>query len=139
MVRSRVMRPSTPACRRGRSWHQPAASSATTGSTAIFTYTNNAGATHGVHAHPVRLIHIAGEWHLIAWAPDVVTAPGRLKQYRLSRIAAPSRSERSPPGCPLTGLRAEAAALLRDAFRATHLTHQATVSVNPRVMSEPQP
>jgi len=89
------------------------------GAALAFTYTNNAGATHGVHAHPVRLIHIAGEWHLIAWAPDAATAPGRLKQYRLSRITAPSRSERRPPGCPLTGLRAEAATLLRDAFRAT--------------------
>jgi predicted DNA-binding transcriptional regulator YafY len=84
-----------------------------------FTYTNNAGETHAVHAQPVRLIHIAGEWHLCAWAGDAREPPGKLKQYRLSRIAALARHGRPPQDCPLTGLRGEAAAQLRDAFRAT--------------------
>ena len=84
-----------------------------------FTYRNNDGETHPVQAQPVRLIHIAGEWHLFAWASDSKQPPGRLKQYRLSRLTSPARSSQRPPGCPLTGLRDEAAALLRDAFRAT--------------------
>jgi len=90
-----------------------------TGEALRFTYTNLEGATHAVHAQPVRLVHICGEWHLLAWAVDQRRPPGRLKQYRLSRLREPQRAAQAPPHCPASGLRAEASAMLRDAFRAT--------------------
>jgi len=92
------------------------------GESLAFTYTNLDGATHAVHARPVRLVHIAGEWHCVSWAPDEREKPGKLKQYRLSRMTGVTRRSSAPAGCPLMGLRAEAAALLRDAFRATGST-----------------
>lgn len=109
------------------------------GEALAFTYRNKDGVTHPVHAQPMRLIHIAGEWHLFAWAPDDDPPPGRLKQYRLSRLTAPTRRSQRPPGCPLTGLRDEASALLRDAFRATgsaRLRDRRTVAlaVGPRAL-----
>ena len=51
--------------------------------------------------------------------------PGKIKQYRLSRITTPTRTPSAPPGCPHTGLRAEVTDLLRDAFRATGSTSPA--------------
>ena len=90
-----------------------------TGESLVFTYTNLAGAQHTVHAKPIRLVHIAGEWHLIAWAPDERETPGKIKQYRLSRCIAIERQATPPDHCPLTGLRNQAALLLADAFRAT--------------------
>ncbi len=89
------------------------------GEALVFTYTNNSGTTHPVHAQPVRMLHIAGEWHCMAWAADAAAPPGRLKQYRLSRLTGARRVSTPPAGCPVSGLRDEAAAELRDAFRAT--------------------
>ena len=90
-----------------------------------FTYTNLDGATHAVHARPIRLVHIAGEWHCVSWAPDDRVKPGKIKQYRLSRMTGIARRTTAPAGCPVMGLRSEAAALLRDAFRATGSTKPA--------------
>jgi len=90
-----------------------------TGESLTFDYTNLLGTTHAVHAKAVQLIHINGEWHLLAWANDDEKPPGKLKQYRLSRIAKLKRVQCAPKACPITGLRHEAAALLRDAFRST--------------------
>ena len=84
-----------------------------------FSYTNLDGTTHAVHAHPIRLVHIAGEWHLLAWAPDAKVVPGKMKQYRLSRMTGVTNYAKKPDDCPLMGLRAEASDILRNAFRAT--------------------
>ena len=84
-----------------------------------FSYTNLDGTTHAVHAHPIRLVHIAGEWHLLAWAPDAKVTPGKMKQYRLSRMAGVCSCAKKPDHCPIIGLRAEASDILRNAFRAT--------------------
>ena len=81
------------------------------------TYTNLDGEQHAVHAKAVRLVHITGEWHLLAWSRSRLV--GKLRQYRLSRMTTLTRSPTDPAGCPLSGLRREAAALLTDAFRAT--------------------
>ena len=107
------------------------------GESLSFIYTNLDGATHSVHAYPIRLVHIAGEWHCFSWAPDERTKPGKIKQYRLSRMADIARRASAPAGCPLMGLRSEAAALLRDAFRATGSTKPAdrraiVVAISPK-------
>jgi predicted DNA-binding transcriptional regulator YafY len=81
-------------------------------------YTNNAGVTHDLHARPVRLVMISGEWHCFAWALGS-DGEGRIRQYRLARLAAIATTDQDPPGCPVSGLRAQVEALLRDAFRAT--------------------
>ncbi len=107
------------------------------GEALAFSYTNLDGATHAVHARPIRLVHIAGEWHCLSWAPDERTKPGKIKQYRLSRMTGVTRRSSAPAGCPLIGLRSEAAALLRDAFRATGSTKPAdrravVVAISPK-------
>lgn len=81
------------------------------------TYTNLDGEQHPVHAKAVRLVHITGEWHLLAWSHN--RGIGKLRQYRLSRMTGLQRRDDEPHGCPPSGLRREAAALLTDAFRAT--------------------
>jgi predicted DNA-binding transcriptional regulator YafY len=84
------------------------------------TYTNNQGATYPLHARPVRLVMISGEWHCFAWAlGSDGRGAGRIRQYRLARMAPITPVEVDPPGCPVSGLRAQVDALLRDAFRAT--------------------
>ncbi len=88
-----------------------------TGRSIAGTYTNLDGEEHAVHAKAVRLVHIAGEWHLLAWSRS--REVGKLRQYRLSRMTGLHRRDDDPPGCPSSGLRREAAALLTDAFRAT--------------------
>lgn len=88
-----------------------------TGGSIVGTYTNLDGEEHAVHAKAVRLVHIAGEWHLLAWSQS--RKVGKLRQYRLSRMTGLLRRDNDPPGCPQSGLRREAAALLIDAFRAT--------------------
>jgi hypothetical protein len=67
----------------------------------------------------VRLVHIAGEFFLFGWTADAARPPGRIKQYRLSRMAEIARAAGDPPGCPSTGLRQTVSLILRDAFRAT--------------------
>lgn len=87
-----------------------------------FTYTNVDGNTHPVHARAIKAVHFAGEWHCMGWAADEREAPGKIKQYRLSRMREVSRTAGAPPGCPRTGLHNEVKSLLRDAFRATGST-----------------
>ena len=81
------------------------------------TYTNLDGEEHPVHAKAVRLVHVTGEWHLLAWS--ISREVGKLRQYRLSRMTGLQRRDDEPLGCPQSGLRREAANLLTDAFRAT--------------------
>jgi predicted DNA-binding transcriptional regulator YafY len=93
------------------------------GESLAFRYTNLDNKSHDVHAHPIRLVHITGEWHLFAWASDEKIQPGKVKQYRLSRMANIARSIKRPTGCPNTGLRSEVNNILRNAFRATGSTN----------------
>lgn len=99
-----------------------------------FTYTNLDGRTHAVHARPIRLAHVAGEWHLFSWAADDRVKPGKIKQYRLSRMSGIGRTTTQPAGCPHSGLRHDVAATMRDAFRATGSNQRTRVrvAVSPR-------
>ncbi len=81
------------------------------------TYTNLDGEVYVLHAKAVRLVHIVGEFHLLAWSHR--RGVGKLRQYRLSRMTDVVRRNDDPPGCPHSGLRRDAADLLTDAFRAT--------------------
>ena len=84
-----------------------------------FTHTNRRWERKDVHAHPIRLVHIAGEWHLFAWAADAASPPGKIKQYRLSRIQHLTRSDTPVPHCPHSGLARDLDHILDAAFRAT--------------------
>lgn len=68
-----------------------------------FAYVNRHGEAHPVHAHPVRLVLIKGEFHCFAWAgrrkPDDA-GKGSLRQYRISRMSEVRRTPESPKGCP---------------------------------------
>ena len=77
------------------------------------------GELRQIHARPIRMVSIAGEWFVFVWAPDAQTPPGRIKQYRLSRLSQVTRATRDPPGCPVSGLRAQVTGILAEAFRAT--------------------
>lgn len=81
------------------------------------------GILRPVHLRPIRLVSIGGEWFLFHWTPDVATPPGRIKQYRLSRLTEVTRAATDPPGCPASGLRSQVTAILADAFRATGSLH----------------
>ena len=99
-------------------------------------YTNNDSDTHDLHARPVRLAMINGEWHCFAWAVGS-DGQGRIRQYRLSRLEAVVQTDTDPPGCPASGLRDQVDTLLRDAFRATGSHHASArtrveLAVSPR-------
>lgn len=68
-----------------------------------FSYVNRQGESHPVHAHPVRLVLIRGEFHCFAWAgkrkpDDAGKRP--LRQYRISRMSDVQRTPTLPKGCP---------------------------------------
>lgn len=78
-----------------------------------FAYVTGDGRPEQVHAQPIRLVLIAGEWHSFSWQG------GKIKQYRLARMSAVLRTTQRPPECPHSGLRSAVSDTLRDAFRAT--------------------
>jgi len=68
-----------------------------------FAYVNRHGEAHPVHAHPVRLVLIEGEFHCFAWAGRRRTdeaGKGPLRQYRISRMSEVRRTPQVPKGCP---------------------------------------
>ncbi len=65
-----------------------------------FDYTNLRGNRGPVHTAPLRLVLIAGEWHLIAWTGDVPPGSDHLRQYRLARITHARTSAEAPVGRP---------------------------------------
>lgn len=68
-----------------------------------FSYVNRHGEAHPVHAHPVRLVLIKGEFHCFAWAgkrKSDEAGNGALRQYRISRMSEVRRTPQPPKGCP---------------------------------------
>ena len=101
-----------------------------TGQAVRFHYRNRTGAEREVHARPLRLVSIKGEWHLFAWSPATDSlAPGRVKQYRLSRLTAAGPAvtvvSRQPPGCPQRAPREDVDCMLASGFNATSSTDPA--------------
>ena len=101
-----------------------------TGQAVRFHYRNRTGAEREVYAMPLRLVSIKGEWHLFAWSPATdALAPGRVKQYRLSRLitADPVVTvvSRPPPGCPQRAPRDDVDRMLASGFNATSSTDPA--------------
>ena len=86
-------------------------------------YPDRTGVLRPVHLRPIRLVSIGGEWFLFHWTPDPTTPPGRIKQFRLSRLTEVTRAATDPPGCPASGLRSQVTTILADAFRATGSAH----------------
>ena len=89
------------------------------GEGARFRYVKATGEANPVHVRPLRLTHIAGEWYLFAWATDQQTTPGKIKQYRCSRIRDLHRTAALPPQCPSIRFDRELDAMQAEAFRAT--------------------
>lgn len=75
-------------------------------------YRNRRGKSKLVHIAPLRLVLIRGEWHCFAWE-------GRLKQYRISRIAKAECTRSRPSGTPTAFLRQGIDDVLRLGFGAT--------------------
>lgn len=83
-----------------------------------FRYRPIGKAEHDVHALPLRLVSILGEWQLFGWAD------GKLKQYRLARMvprdgSAVRRVRDRPAGAPVATPRAAVDDALACAFGAT--------------------
>ncbi len=98
---------------------RPVLESVFAGAALRFIYTNLAGRTHPVHARPLRLILIRGEFHCLACDGGTDAGQARIKQYRLARMREVVITAAQPTDAPDRIPRSRLDGRMLEAFCAT--------------------